>query len=248
MAQQEHDSLIREVDESLRQEKLERLWKQHSSTIILAAIGIVLAVIGWQFYSSWQESRAGEMGKKYQAALENLGSNKNDEAEKTLRELAKGSTAGYRTLSKLRLAALEAQRGKKDEAVKLYDETVADAQGSALIRDFARVKAALLRVDSADFTEMQNRLNELRSGKSSYQTVAREIYGLAAWKSGKFADAEKEFQLLITDFNVPQSTRTRAEVMLQLIADALPEKPAEKTETKAPTEPSKTETTTPKSN
>ena len=248
MAQQEHDSLIREVDESLRQEKLERLWKDYSSTIILAAIGIVLAVIGWQYYSTWEENRAGEMGKKYQAALEDLGSNKNDEAEKTLKDLIKGSTGGYRTLSKLRLAALEAQRGKKDEAVKLYDDLAADTQNSGLMRDFARVKGALLRLDSADFTEMQNRLNELRSGKGSYTTVAREIYALAAWKSGKLADAEKEFQLLITDFNAPQSTRTRAEVMLQLIADAMPEKPAEKTEIKKQPEPNKTETTTPKSN
>lgn len=248
MAQQEHDSLIREVDESLRQEKFEKLWKQHSATIILGAIGVVLAVVGWQFYSGWQENRAGEMGKKFQLALEDIAANKNDEAEKTLKELAKGSTEGYRNLSKLRLAALEAQRGKKDEAVKIYDELAADTLVAGLLRDFARVKAALLRLDSADFTEMQNRLNELRTGKSPYQTVAREIFGLAAWKSGKFSDAEKEFQVLITDFNVPQSTRTRAEVMLQLISDSLPEKPAEKTTTVPPAPPAKTETAPPKSN
>jgi hypothetical protein len=244
MAQQEHDSLIREIDESLRQEKLELLWKKHSTAIILAAIGVVFAVVAWQYYSSWRENRAGEIGNKYQAALEQLSSNKNEEAEKALKELATGSTGGYKTLSKLRLAALEAQRGKRDEAVKIYDELAADGQNSALMRDFARIKGALLRVDSADFTEMQNRLNELRQGQSSYQSVAREIYGLSAWKNGKLAEAEREFQLLIADFNVPQATRTRAEVMLQLIADAQPEK----SETKSPVEPAKIETAPPKSN
>ncbi|KAB2847694.1 MAG: tetratricopeptide repeat protein [Hyphomicrobiaceae bacterium] len=248
MAQQEHDSLVREVDESLRQEKLEQLWKQHSSSIILGAIGIVLAVVAWQFYLGWRETRAGEMGNKFQAALEQLAANKNDEAETALKELAKGATGGYRTLSKLRLAVLEAQRGKKDEAVKLYDEIAADAQNGGLMRDFARIKSALLRVDSADFTEMENRLNELRQGQSSYRSMARELYGLSAWKHGKLADAEKEFQLLVADFNVPQATRTRAEVMLQLVTDAMPEKPAEKTETKPPVEPATKETAPPKSN
>ena len=249
MAQQDQDNLIREVDESLRQERTELLWKKHSASIIGAAIALVLATFGYVKWQEWKVERAGAMGARYFAALEALENKKVEDGEKALRDLASGAPIGYRALAKIRLAALEAERGKGDVAVKIYDDLAKEGQLDVAMRDFARMKAAMLRVDSADFTEMQNRLNDLRDGNNTYHTTARELLGLSAWKHGKYADAEKEFQLLLGDLSIPQATRGRAEVLLQMIADAQGDKPpAEKAETKTPAPATKTETAPPKSN
>ncbi|MGD9827443.1 MAG: hypothetical protein AB7U66_01815, partial [Hyphomicrobiaceae bacterium] len=95
-----------------------------------------------------------------------------------------------------------------------------------ILRDLARLKAALLRVDAADWTEMQNRLNALNNDKNVWRFSARELLGLAAVKAGKTAEARKLFEMLLTDRGTPQAMRQRANMMLAMIGEASPAKPA----------------------
>jgi len=88
-----------------------------------------------------------------------------------------------------------------------------------MLRGLARLRAAMLRSDKADFTEMQNRLNELKSGDGIWRHSARELLGLAAWKAGKKTEAEAEFQSLLEDQTTPQALRQRAEMMLTLLLE-----------------------------
>ena len=51
------DSLFREVDEEVRAERFQKLWKQYGAYVAGAAIGVVLAVAGingWQYWKTKQ--------------------------------------------------------------------------------------------------------------------------------------------------------------------------------------------------
>ena len=56
-------------------------------------------------------------------------------------------------------------------------------------------------------------------GTSRWRFSAKEILGLAAFKEGKIADAERLFGEIVSDGEAPQGMRQRAEVMLTLLLE-----------------------------
>ena len=220
MARQDTDEIFREVDEELRKERFEQLWKDYGAYFAAAAVALVLAVGGWKFTEYLQARRAAEAGARFNSALLLLESRKTEDAEKALRELSGTGQGGYRALSRLRLASLEQASGRTDEAVKAYDGVAADTRVDALLRGLAGLKAAMLRIDAADWTEMQNRLTPLKDAKNPWHASAKELSGLAAWKAGKFAEAEQEYQTLVESRATPGGIRQRSEMMLVLLLGA----------------------------
>ena len=220
MAQPDTDQIFREVDEELRKERFEQLWKAYGTYVAAAALAIVLGVGGFKLNEHLQIKRAADAGSRFNAALLMLESNQAEGGEKALRELTGSSQAGYRALARMRLAGIEQASGRADAAVTAYDAIAADSGVDALIRGLAGIKAAMLRMDKADWTEMQNRLTPLKDAKNPWQLSARELIGLAAWKAGKLAEAEQEYQALVENRATPQGIRQRAEAMLALLLDS----------------------------
>lgn len=220
MAQQDTDQIFREVDEELRKERFEQLWKEYGTYLAAAAVALVLGVGGWKLMEHIQAKRTFEAGARFNTALLALEGNKTDEAEKELRALSATGSKGYQALARLRLAAIDQANSKPDAAVAAYDAIAQDGKVDSLLRGLAAIKAAMLRSDVADWTEMQNRLTPLKDGSNPWQASARELLGLAAWKAGKLPEAEVEYQALIEGKATPQAMRQRAEMMLALLLDA----------------------------
>ena len=81
-----------------------------------------------------------------------------------------------------------------------------------MLREFARLQAAGLRVGEADFTEIENRLTPLMADESPWRYSARELLGLAAFKAGKTTEARTILTPLFVDQATPQSiTRASAD-------------------------------------
>jgi hypothetical protein len=220
MVQPDTDQIFREVDEELRKERFEQLWKDYGTYAAAAALAVVLSVGGWKAYEYQQAKRTAEAGAKFNAALLLLESKKTEEGEKALRGLTSSGPASYQTLARMRVAAIEQADGRGEAAVKAYDTIAADSRADTLLRGLASIKAAMLRIDSADWTEMQNRLTPFKDVKNPWHASAKELLGLAAWKAGKLPEAEAEYQAIVADPKAPQGVRQRAEVMLALLLDA----------------------------
>ena len=227
--------LIREVDEELRREQIEKLWKQHSAKVYTGAAIIVLAVAGYKGWQAWRAWQADSAGSQFEAALALGRDGKSDEAVKTaLEAVASGSTSAYKALASLRLAAMAASDGKPDDALARYEALSKDTSVDASLRAFAQLQAAQLRLDAADFTEMQNRLNDLAGPASAWRNPARELLGMAAYKAGKLNEADEYFAQILADKDGRGPIGQRAEMMRQLIlaANAKPEAaaPAQKSD------------------
>jgi hypothetical protein len=220
MAQQDTDQIFREVDEELRKERFEQLWKEYGTYVAAAAVAIVLAVGGWKLTEYLQAKRTFEAGAKFNAAMLLLEGKKPEDAEKALRDLGLNAPGGYPALARMRVAAIEQADGRVDAAAKAYDAIAADGKTDTLLRGLASIKAAMLRIDTAGWTEMQNRLTPLKDVKGPWELSARELLGLAAWKSGKLAEAEAEYLALIGNRDLSPGMRQRVEMMLALVVEA----------------------------
>lgn len=218
---EERDLMAKEVDEELRREQLKKIWDNYGTYIIAAAALIVVGVGGFKWWEGRRIAATEAAGARFEEALSKAAATdgKSEEASKTFGEIAKSGSAGYSTLAQLMLAANAAKAGKTEEAIAAY-ETSARSTGDGLVKDFARLQVAALKVDSADWTEMQNRLNDLIADRNPWRYSARELLGLSALRAGKTDEARQTLAPLTTDPMVPASIRERASAMLGAIVAA----------------------------
>lgn len=211
--------IFQEVDEEVRRERLQKLWERYGNLIIAGCILIVVGVGAWRGYEWWQNKKAGESGVAFENAVTLAQAGKHQEADAAFAKLASDGTAGYRTLSRLREAA-ELAATDKSAAVKAYDAIADDKSVGPVIQQLAAVRAGYLLVDTAPYSEMRTRLEPLTAADKVYRHSARELLALSAWKSGDTSAVKQWTGMIIGDPRSPDGTRSRAEVLSELIAAA----------------------------
>lgn len=213
-----NDSLLREVEEELRREQMHKIWKRYNGVILGAAVLIVLGVAGYKMLEHHRITAAETGGAEF-AAAENLSDQKKkDEADKAFKAIAESGPAGYAALAKLQLAGAQVKEGKTADAVATYDSLAKQTGADDLLKNFAQLQAASLRMADADYDEIQNRLTPLIAEGAPFANSARELLGVAAYKAKKFDDARKHLEPLLVDPNVPDDTQERIKVLMSGIA------------------------------
>lgn len=231
------DSLLREVDEELRRERMEKLWQRYNGLIIGVAVAIVAGVAGYQFLETRRITSAQAAGKEFNAAVELANQKKGEEAIKAFQHVAETGPRGYASLAKLHIAGAYVKEGKTAEAVTAFDALAADAGADQLLKNYAQLQAASLRMGEADFNEMENRLKSLTGASSPYKVSASELLGFAAYKAGKLEEARKLLEPLLIDPNATQAIQDRIKVVMAEIASAEQAKSASGTPTPAADKP-----------
>jgi hypothetical protein len=209
--------IFQEVDEEVRREQLKKLWQRYGNYIIAACVLVIVAVGAWRGYEWWEAKKAVEAGAAFEQAVTLAESGKHQEAEAAFAKLAIDGTAGYRLLARLREAA-ELGTNDPKAAVKAYDEIAADKSVGQVIRDLATLRAGFLLVDTSSYGDMRTRLEPLTGADRSFRHSARELLALSAWKEGDMGAARQWADMIMTDPQTPAGTRSRAEVLSELIA------------------------------
>ena len=213
----DRDSFLREVDEAVRHDQYKRLWDRYGIVALGAAALVVVGVAGYKGWSYWQEKRAQDAGAKFTQALLMEDGADAAKAREMLTALAEKGPEGYRVLARFQLAAAEAKAGDIDKAVADYDALAIDPGVDPILRGHATLQAAALRLDKADYAEMERRLQGLVDSNSAWRVSARELLGLSAYRLNNIREAEKQFSALIGDEGTPPNLRERADMMLALI-------------------------------
>jgi hypothetical protein len=217
------ESLYREVDEEVRRQKLQDLWKRWGNLFVAISLAIIAVVAGYKGWQYWELKRSEDAARTYFAALELAGQGKSDEAVKKFAEITPRAHEGYGVLARMIIAAELAAAGKTEEAVKAYDE-IASAATEPNLRDPARIRAALLLVDTAGREEIIKRVADLGKPDNVWRNEAREILALAAYRANDYAETDRLMNEVVLDPDTPANLRQRAQVMISLLAPHLDEK------------------------
>ena len=214
------DTFLREVDEELRREQIQKLWDAYGVYAIGLAVALLVGVGGWQWWQGRRTAAIEAAGAQFERAVQLAAENKPEEAAKAFGALAQSSSRGYRALALLRAAAVDAQAGRRDAAVASYEAVARENVTDQVLRDFATLQAANLRLDQADFKEMDSRLGPLVNSASPWHALARETLALSAYKAGRLDEARKLYEQILGDRATPQSVSERTLLMLAVITDA----------------------------
>ena len=206
--------IFREVDEDLQSDRLRRLWSKYSFAVFGLAVAIVIGTAVSVAIRHRQLARAEAAGAAFASAQALANEDKPGAAAAAFDELARTAPQGYRILALMRAAE---ERGQTDRAaaVKELDALAADNSVDSLLRDVARLRAGVLRLDEADKVELEQRLTPLLNGP--FRNSAREFLGLAALKRGDFEDAGKWFDRIVVDPEAPDVLRKQVNGFLSLV-------------------------------
>lgn len=217
--------IFHEIQEDLRRERMRKLWDRYGIVVIAAIILVLVGAAGWSGYRYWRQQQAMTASAAFHAAIIQNDAGKHDEAEAAFQELAKTGPKGYRGLALFR-AANAAEAKDKAAGVAAFDAIAADGALDPLMRDMARVRAALILLDTSDLKAVEQRVADLASGTGPLRNPAREILALAQMKAGQRDAAYKTATEISTDAGATAGLRSRAELLRRLTAPPAAEQAA----------------------
>lgn len=200
--------IFQEVEEDVRRERYEEIWKKYGNHIIVLASVIVMAVGAWQFWQRYETSQRQAVSDKYEAALAIARSGDAVKAEEALSGLMKDAKGGYSALVKFELATAMMAQGKRDPAVALLRELVQEED--PLISDPARLRLAWTIADASPKPEIATLLAPLTAADSPWRFAASEVLAYLDLTQGSRSEALTQYEKLSQETAAPPSLRTRA--------------------------------------
>jgi hypothetical protein len=202
-----------EVEEDLRAERARQAAKRWGGVLLGVAI-LVLAGTGawqgWRHYEARQAAAAADTYLTLHRATEREGADLAN-AGNGFAALARESPAGYRTLARLRAAALRAETGDLPGALALWTEVASDGDADPLYRDLAVLLAVTHGLDGGDPAQLAARIAPLTVEGNPWRASAREAQALIALRRGATEEARRLFEALVTDPAAPDGVRERAQ-------------------------------------
>ena len=212
------DQIFREVDEELRQERLQAIWNKYGTLIVGGVVALVCVVAGFIFWQNWQTSKRQDAGDRFVEALQLMGKGETEAANKIFSTLQADGPGGYELLASLHLAANKAKKGETAQAEVIYKKILQNPSADKIMTDYAKLNLALLKLDGASFEETKTALSTFLDEKAAWRGTALEVIALSALKEKNLDEARKYFSQIVTDRASPAALKRRAQTMLDVIA------------------------------
>lgn len=214
-----HNELIHEVEETLKQQELERIWRDYGSYIIGGIIAIVLmtAVIsGWNGYSY-------RANAKQTAALIAAMNGDEEHLAAALGDAVPALKSGHRAMAYLGQSGALLHAGKKEEALAVYKQAVTDGKLPKQWHDLAvllstRTQWALEDGKTENKSDPQAMLGALepliKNADSPWHFHARLLAAqIAAHGVNDYMLAHTHLAAILREQDLPPSLKERAKAL-----------------------------------
>lgn len=216
-----------EVSEDLRADRARALLKRYGGLLIVAAALVIVGVAGWQAWRWRGQQQSSQVATAFLDAMRKSAAPpaadgatpSRTQAAADFAALAATAPEGYRTLARLREAALRATAGDLPAALTLWDKISADTQADPLLRGLADLLWVQHQVDAGDPAAVEGRLAPLIANGSAWRPLALESQAWLAIRTGQRAKARDILKGLQADTLAPDGVRARAGGLLSQLAD-----------------------------
>ncbi len=212
----ENETILREVDQELAEERQWAMFRKHGPAVIAAALAVIGGVAGWQAWTHIKTSAAEEQALEFRSAIDLLETDR-EAGRAALDALAQENT-GYGALAALHRAASYAAGGERLKALDIY-RTLAKGGAPKRVRELAQLRAAYLSLADGRDAVMAD-LGSLGEDAGPFSYYAKEVLGIASLQAKDYESASATFAALSDDINAPAGVRDRATELSALVASA----------------------------
>ena len=205
-----NDAFFREVDDELRRDRAQRVWKQWGLWIVAGVVAALLAFGGWLYWQHRQTLAAGVESEQLQAAFDSLAAGNTAAAGVPLSTLSQSKRDGYRALATFTQADILLQKNDLKGAAAKFAGIANDTGMAQPFRDLALIRQTAAEFDTVKPQVVVDRLRPLAVPGGAWLGSAGEMLGAAYLKMGKRKEAGEVFGRVARDKDVPESLRQRA--------------------------------------
>lgn len=207
------DTLIREVDEDLRRDRLARLWKQYGSLVVGLIIVLVLAVAGTEGWRSYQRSTHADASRRLAEAAR-LAATDPSAAAQAFTAVAEDGPSDIAVLARLRAADAMARAGDRAGARDAYQKLAAST-GDPLYGSLGTLFRAILLLEQPQanlggLETVSTELAPLTAADQPWRSTAQEVLAAVALERGDRVKAREILEALRNGPMAPSEARARA--------------------------------------
>lgn len=203
--------IFHEIEEEVRRERYEKLWKEYGDYVIAAGAFLVIAAAGWQLWRYYEQRERLRASDEYAAAAQVLESGQSAAAAEAFGKLADSAPSGYAQVSRLQEAGALLASGRTDDALKLYKEIASGRD--EILGGVARIRGAWAIADTGSRSDIEAMLGPLTDPSNAWNLMAREVLAYSDYRSGQIKRALAEYKSLSTDRKAPTALHERAAAM-----------------------------------
>ena len=205
--------VLRQIDEDLRKDKLNKLWKNYGLYIIVLIITIIVAVTGYQIKVSSDKSSNQKLVETF------LATSNNEDIENVLNNFDTiiNSNNNYLSgLAELKKSNLLLKNGNYEEGLFVLKKVINNKKYDPVINDLATYLLLMLLLEDLNDNEFSTYLSKDKIETSKLKFLFMEIKAIRNLILGDFEQAKKEFIDLKNTIDLPIELRTRAGKFLEL--------------------------------
>ena len=201
-----------EVSEELKKDQLITTWKKYSKLIIILVSLIILSLVSYQAYITWNKKKLEIISGQYFQAIENLEEKNYSVSQKLFLNNSQKNTSGYSILSLFGLAESNYQSGKIDEMILNYKTIYDDESIDIYYRNLSRI-LSVLKDNSSSFDQQKLLLEPILKSPSYLQVLAAELEVLLFIKFDKIKEAREALDVLLKRSDIKFEQKNRLELI-----------------------------------
>jgi len=209
--------IFREVEEEVRRERFEQIWKQYGDYIIAVFSLLIIAIAGYELWQRYETNERLKASETLMAAQQLADSGDFARATPAFAIVAKDAPGGYAEMARLSQAGALLAAGRRGEAIQVYKAVA--AADSGVVGNIALVRAGWALSDSAPRGDVETLLAPLTDPTSAWRHAAREILAYCDYHAGDLKKAQGEFQALADDKDAPETMRRRVAAMAAFLKE-----------------------------
>lgn len=216
------DQLLREVDEDVRRERIQNLWRNFGRHTIYITLGIILLTTGFVIWRNHEQAKL-QQATDILLQAQDFIDNENYKAATALLEKNIPNIQGeLQSLANLWLLQLYLNNGDADKAKQLTTTSLA-ATSNTIYSDFAYILSPFKQ--------------EAPKAQSPFYVLKQEKYAVDLLKEQKKLDAIEALRTLEQGLEMPASIHNRINLLLLDLEGNTPTKPSTPPANNLPTTP-----------
>ena len=201
-----------EVSEELKQDQLIQIWKKYSKLIITLISLIIISLVSYQAYITWNKKKIEAISEQYFQALEELEDKNYSESYNLFLKNSQNDKSGYSTLSLFGLAESNYQNKKIDEMILNYQTIYSNENIDIYYRNLSRI-LSVLKDNKSSFDQQKLLLEPILNSPSKLQILASELEVMLLIKFDKIKEAQSALNILLKRSDISFEQRNRLELI-----------------------------------